>query len=105
MASATSLTLLAIAALSWLLSLYLLFRLWRSVDLLTIKIGLSVVLLAPVVGPLAYFWIQAFPDPMPVEFRQPGFGGVLIHKWRNWFEATGRLPPMVQYFRKRRRKK
>ena len=33
-----------------------------------------------------------------------GFRADLTHMWRNWFEAIGKLPPMVQHFKKRRRK-
>ena len=93
---------LTIAVLSWLLSLYLLIKLWRSVDLLPIKIGLSVLLLIPIVGPLAYFWIHAFPPASHPELQDSETG--LTSKYRNWFEAIGKLPPLVQHFRKRRRK-
>ena len=94
-----------IAVLSWLLSLYLLFRMWRRDDLLTIKLGLTVLLVVPVFGPLVYFWTQAFPPPMHPDLQdRAGFRSDLTHMWRNWFEAIGKLPPMVQHFRKRRRK-
>jgi hypothetical protein len=95
---------LIIAVLSWLLSFHLLIKLWKSVDLLTIKIALSALLLVPVAGPLAYFWIQAFPEPSHPELQDRlGFRANLTHRWRNWFEAIGKLPPLVQHFRKRRR--
>jgi hypothetical protein len=96
---------LTIAVLSWLLSLYLLTRLWRSKDLLPIKLGLTLLLLVPVFGPFVYFWTLSFPAPMHPDLRDRwGRGADLTHMWRNWFEAIGKLPPLVQHFKKRRRK-
>jgi hypothetical protein len=103
------LILLGISVLSWLLSLYLLYKLWRNADLLTIKIGLSVLLLVPVAGPLAFFWIQAFPELPHPDLQDQGQGPLsaqtlLYYKYRNLFEAAGKLPPLVQHFKRRRRK-
>ncbi len=105
MALGLSTPVIVIAVLSWLLSLHLLIKLWSSADLLTIKIALSVLLLVPVVGPLAYYWIQAFPEPSHPDLQDRlGFRANLTHRWRNWFEAIGKLPPLVQHFRKRPRR-
>src|SRR4051794_6506394 len=96
---------LTIAVLSWLLSLHLLNRLWRSEDLLLIKLGLSLLQVAPLFGPLVYFWVQSFPTPMHHDLRDRwGFGADLTSMWRQWFEDNGKLKPLVQHFRRRRRK-
>ncbi len=98
-----SVVLLTVAALSWVLSLYLLYKLWSSVDFLVIKLGLSALLLVPIVGPLAYYWIQSFPESAPPELRSHAYGSY-YDKWRSLLEATGDLQPLVQHFKKRRRK-
>ena|SRR6187551_313932 len=95
----------AVAVLSWVLSLPLLVSLWRSDDLLAIKCGLSFLLLAPVFGLVMYFWVRSWPQPMHPDLRDRwGRGADLTHMWRNWFESAGKLPPLVQHWRKRRRK-
>jgi hypothetical protein len=93
----------SVAALSWVLSLYLLYRLWTSVDFLAAKLGLSVLLLAPVFGPLVFCWIQSFPESAPPELRSNAYG-FYSDTWRNLLELTGKLQPLVQHFKKRRRK-
>src|SRR3954466_14964474 len=98
-----SIVLLSMAVLSWMFSLFLLYKLWRSADLLTVKLGLSVLLLVPLAGPLAFLWIQSFPESAPLELRSNAFGSY-YDKWRDLLEATGRLAPLVQHFKKRRRK-
>ena len=91
-----------IAALSWLGSAFLAVRLWRSSDLLAIKVGLTLLLVVPVVGPFFYFWIWTFPDENLPELKED------IHyadrTWRQRLERAGMLPPLVQHWTKRRRK-
>ena len=93
------------AVLSWLVSLYLIARLWRKADLLAIKLGLSLVLLAPVLGPLLYFWIQAFPSSNNPDLRDRYMGGDVLNRWRARLEQGGKLRPLVQHWRKRRPQK
>jgi hypothetical protein len=96
---------LAVAGASWLLSVFLLFKLWRRPDYLGIKLGLSLILVAPIVGPLFYFWIQAFPvSNHPDLMDHRGFGADFLARWRSRLEQSGKLPPMVQHWRKGRRK-
>lgn len=105
MALEVSTWILVVAVLSWLLSLYLLVRLWRGGEFIGLKIGLSVLLVAPVVGPLLFFWIQNFPasnDPDLMDQR--GFSDDVHSRWRSRLEQGGKLPPLVQHWRKGRRK-
>jgi hypothetical protein len=60
----------SIATVSWLLSLYLLYRLWRGKQFLALKVGLSVLLVVPVLGPFFHAWILGFPEPMPGHLRE-----------------------------------
>ena len=60
----------SIAAVSWLLSLYLLYKLWRGPGFPALKVGLTVVLAAPVLGPFFYFWIMGIPEPMTGHLRE-----------------------------------
>lgn len=105
MALGVSTWILVAAGLAWLLSAYLLIRLWRGPDFIGIKLGLSLLLLIPVAGPMLYFWIQNFPasnDPDLMDQR--GFGNDVLARWRGRLEQSGRLPPLVQHWRKGRRK-
>ena len=95
-----------VAVLSWLLSIHLLIKLWRREDLLPIKLGLTLLLPVPVFGPFVYYWTQTFLPPAHPELRDRwGFGADLTHIWRGWFEAAGKLPPLVQHFNGRRRRR
>lgn len=101
MALSYSSVLWAIAALSWLGAAFLAVRLWRSADFLAIKIGLTVVLAVPVLGPLFFFWVQAFPAE-----NHPALKEDISHSdttWRKRLEHTGMLPPLVQHWRRKRK--
>ena len=105
MALELSTPIVVVAVLSWLLSAYLMVRLWRGADTLGIKCGLSLLLLVPVVGPLLYGWIQNFPASSDADLMdQRGFGNDVLGRWRNRLEQRGKLPPLVQHWRKGRRK-
>jgi len=56
-------------AFSEAMSVWLLWRLWRSDDHLFFKISLSVLALLPVLGPLLVLWIGNFPDTKPRVLR------------------------------------
>ena len=105
MALELSTPILVVAVLSWLLSAYLLVRLWRGSDHIGIKLGLTLLLAVPVVGPFLYLWIQNFPATnAPDLMDQLGFSSDFLARWRSRLEQRGKLPPLVQYWRKRRRK-
>jgi hypothetical protein len=91
-----------VGALSWVLSAFLLALLWRSADLIPIKVGLSLLLLLPIMGPFFYFWIQSFPDSNHPELKEDI--SYDSRSWRERFERVGMLPGLVQHWRKRRRK-
>lgn len=51
-----------VIGLSWTVSALFAWRLWRGADGLVLKVGLTLVLLMPIVGPFFCLWIQAFPS-------------------------------------------
>jgi hypothetical protein len=58
-------TRLVVVALSEVVAAYLIWRLWRSEEHVFLKLGLSVLSLVPIFGPLLVMWIGNFPDKMP----------------------------------------
>jgi hypothetical protein len=58
-------TRLVVVALSEVIAVYLIWRLWRSAQHVSLKIGLSAIALIPIFGPLLVLWIGSFPDKMP----------------------------------------
>jgi hypothetical protein len=101
MALELSTSVIVVAVLSWTLSAFLLVKLWRRADWIPIKLGLSLLLLIPVAGPLLYGWIQSFPksnhpDLMDVH----GSGNDILNHWRSRLELMGKLPLMKQYLRR-----
>lgn len=47
---------------SWVVSAFLAVRLWKSRDPLLFKLGLTLLLVVPVFGPLMVYWIANFPS-------------------------------------------
>jgi hypothetical protein len=94
---------LVVAVLSWLLSVYLLVRLWSRHDNIAIKLGLSLLLLIPAFGPFLYFWIQSFPASNDPDLMDQHMGGDVLARWRARLERGGKLPPLVQHWKRGRR--
>jgi hypothetical protein len=64
----------------------LIFRLWRTSDLLFIKISLSLLAVIPLLGPILVLWIANFPNAAPAPLRDevaPGFRrrGFYFSRW------------------------
>mgnify|MGYP003579544602 FL=1 len=58
-----------IVLVSELAAVWIIWRLWRSSDVLFFKISLSVIALLPVVGPILALWMGNFPTKQLRVFR------------------------------------
>jgi hypothetical protein len=85
----------SIATVSWLLSLYLVYRLWRGPGFPALKVGLTVVLAAPVLGPFFYVWIMGIPEPNADDKMDVYRLGDFHDRWRARLEKAGKLPRLV----------
>jgi hypothetical protein len=85
--------LLGVAAASTLVAIPLAISLWRSGEVMPLKILTTVVLFVPVLGPLMY--LLAYRAPPPVDYdlmdQMPRQHDVL-DRWRDRLEAGGKLP-------------
>jgi hypothetical protein len=75
---------------------WVILRLWRSADRVSLKLMLSLVALIPVLGPLLAIWISDFPDVEPEVLQVPRGRGYFFARWREVLET--RNP--VRRFRK-----
>lgn len=99
------LPLLIVAVISWLLSIWLIYRLWRSPGRTLAKIGYSILLLVPFMGPVFFVWIRNFPESKHPELMDFfAFRSDVLDRWRSRLEQFGKLPKLEQTWRKRRRK-
>jgi hypothetical protein len=71
--------LILVLALAELLGLFLMPRLWGRVLPVTTKVGYTLLLLVPVLGPLAYVWILTWPNPQGPELRNDLPRGYYLH--------------------------
>lgn len=94
-----------VIGLSWLVSALLALRLWRGADGLVLKVGLSVVLLVPVLGPFFCLWIQGFPPAQPPELQDRFRSSDVLDRWRHYLEQTGRMAPLRRWGEKRKRRR
>lgn len=86
-----------VVALSEVVSLFLIYRLWRSNAGLASKIALSVVGLFPLVGPFLIFWLQHDPRPShPAFWDNVPTRDDVLQRWRPVFEARH---PMARFRR------
>ncbi|MGS5089348.1 hypothetical protein ACVC7V_22945 [Hydrogenophaga sp. A37] len=76
-----------VVVLSGCVSVFLIWRLWRSEEHLFFKVSLSVLGLLPVLGPLMMLWIGHFPSRVPAVFRDNGkYSSDVYEKWRHVHE-------------------
>jgi hypothetical protein len=86
-----------IVAISELVALWIIWRLWRSADHPFFKVALSLVALLPVLGPVIALWIGNFPDLAP---------RILQDRWRSrtdfydrWRGTLNERNPLTRYLR------
>lgn len=74
-------------AISELVALYLIWRLWKSSDHLFFKLALSFIALIPFLGPIAVLWIANFPSSLPPPLRdQRRYRTDVVDRWRDVME-------------------
>jgi len=62
-----------VASISWIISLYCLYRIWRGKSTFLKKLLWTVILLCPVLGPLAYGGLFVPPTELPADLRAPEY--------------------------------
>ncbi len=73
-----------VVAVSELVALWLVWRLWRSSDHLFFKISLSALAVIPVVGPLVLIWLRDFPEKVPGIFQDRNrYSADVSERWRH----------------------
>lgn len=73
--------LLSTIVLIELISLAMAYKLWRGAESRWIKVGGTVVLLVPILGPLLYLFVFDQPGPQPAHLRNDGPRGEYTHAW------------------------
>jgi hypothetical protein len=74
---------IAVVSCSWLLSIYLVWILWRSEQHVFFKVSLTVLVWIPVLGPLLFWWISDFPSKVHPMFRDRSrYSSDVFDRWR-----------------------
>jgi len=72
--------------ISELLAIYLIFKLWKSNDLLFFKICFSAIALVPFLGPFFVLWGANFPPPQHPAFQDRlRYSTDVFDRWRHVF--------------------
>jgi len=90
-------TILFVVIVSEVFALFLILGLWRSADLLFIRIALSIVALIPVLGPVLVLWIANFPDPAPVALRNEYRGKGRGRYYARWGPIVNATNPIRRF--------
>jgi len=80
-----------LALLSEVVAVFLIWRIWRSNDLHSMKIALSVLALIPILGPIVVLWIANFPSKVSEELQNRSgwaFGGEYYFRWSRVLRET-----------------
>jgi hypothetical protein len=85
-----------VVALSELVAIVLIVRIWRSHDILFLKLALTIIALIPVAGPVLALWIGAFPNRASETVQNRGSRG---QYYRIWSPVLGAQSP-IQRFRR-----
>lgn len=74
-------------AVSEVIALLLIWRIWRSDDYFAMKIALSVLAVIPVVGTLGALWIHGLPPRQPLAIQNRyRYSTDVFTRWRHVFE-------------------
>ena len=69
---------------SELLTVYLVYRLWKSNDHPFFKVVLSLIALIPFFGPIIVLWLANFPNSLPPALRdQRRYTTDVVDRWRD----------------------
>jgi len=83
---------------SEVVSLFLIWRIWRSCEHVFFKLAISVIALIPFAGPLLAYWIIDWPQPMRMPFRNQQRHSPDVHdRWRHVFEEDDPLKRQKKY--------
>jgi len=95
--------LIAAAVVSLVLWLLLLQPIWRGRDSRAMKIAMTIVGLAPVIGPAFMFLLVMFPSPAPPDTMDHFRTSLdVTDRWRDRFEKAGVLPKRRQWGSRKR---
>jgi len=83
-----------VVLISELVAFMLIVRIWRSHEILILKVLLSGVALIPVLGPLLALWIVAFPNEAPETIQNRGPRG---NYYRDWSSVIGERSPIRRF--------
>ena len=76
-----------VVGISEFFALFLIWSIWRSSDLVAMKIALSVLALIPVVGILGALWVHGFPSTQPIALQDKyRYSTDVLDRWRHVFE-------------------
>ena len=77
-----------VVLISELVSLWVIWRIWKSSEPIILKVGLTIIAPIPVLGPVIALWIGNFPNPAPEVFRDKyRYSTDVFDRWRGVFEA------------------
>jgi hypothetical protein len=89
---------LAVVMVSELVAIWLITKIARTDDYLLLKMGLALIALIPVVGPLMTLWIANFPPSQPPGFQdRVGRGADVTHRWQDFFRETDTEKKLEKY--------
>jgi hypothetical protein len=80
--------------ISELVAFMLTVRIWRSGEIIALKVLLSLVALIPALGPLLALWIIAFPNEAPEAIQNRGPRG---NYYRDWSRVVGARSPIRRF--------
>jgi hypothetical protein len=83
-----------VVAVSELVALAVIVRIWRSREFLVLKVLLSAIALVPVLGPLLALWIGAFPNEARESVQDRGSRG---DYYRDWSPVFGAQNPIRRF--------
>ena len=85
-----------VIGISELVAVVLVVRIWRSNEFLFLRILLSLVAFAPVIGPIVVLWVSRFPEVAPDVMQNRGKRG---DYYLDWSRVLGARTP-IQRFRR-----
>ena len=89
---------LVVIALSEIVALWLIVRIWRSADPLVFKFALTALAIVPFFGPLFVVWASNFPPRLPESLRDRAPKTAdLFDSWRPELQRRGLMEPFKAF--------